>query len=61
MRDITFARYRLIGIATLPIVSEKADFTGLPPLSLSLCTRIIPAIYVRRGTVETRKMQLPSW
>lgn len=35
MRDITFARYRLIGIARLPIVSEKADFTGLPsPLSL---------------------------
>lgn len=62
MRDITFARYRLIGIARLPIVSEKADFTGLPsPLSLSLCTRIIPAIYVRRETVETRKMQLPSW
>lgn len=61
MRDITFARYRLIGIARLPIVSEKADFTGLPSLSLSLCTRIIPAIYVRRETVETRKMQLPSW
>lgn len=37
MRDITFARYRLIGIARLPIVSEKTDFTGLPsPLSLSL-------------------------
>ena len=35
-RDITFARYRLIGIARFPIVSEKADFTGLSPPSLPL-------------------------
>ena len=42
-RDITFARYRLIGIARFPIVSEKADFTGLSPPSLSLS----PFLFVR--------------
>ena len=68
-RDITFARYRLIGITRFPIVSEKPDFALSLSLYLYLCLSRsfsfpLYAAYPRDlrscGNKQTRKMQLPS-
>ena len=46
-RDITFARYRLIGITRFPIVSEKPDFALSLSLSLSLFLSLFLIPFVR--------------